>query len=178
MALKDRILFNKLKSGKGEALGQIYEKYKNDLLNLALSLLDDKTQAEDVVHDVYLAFAKKVKTIQLKSSLKGYLMTSVANRIRNIARCENRNKTCMETGRIGSTCNYPLQQKILSEKFQEVEKALVSLPFEQREVIALHFQADMRFKEIAKAQGISINTALSRYRYAIDKLRSMLNGEV
>ncbi|MHC4692661.1 MAG: sigma factor-like helix-turn-helix DNA-binding protein, partial [Planctomycetota bacterium] len=49
---------------------------------------------------------------------------------------------------------------------------------EQREVIILHLQGGMMFSHIARLQGISVNTIRSRYRYGLDKLRSLLNSEV
>jgi RNA polymerase sigma-70 factor (ECF subfamily) len=52
------------------------------------------------------------------------------------------------------------------------------LPCEQREVIILHLQSGMRFRAIADSQGVSINTIQSRYRYGLDKLRSLLDFEV
>jgi len=52
------------------------------------------------------------------------------------------------------------------------------LPYEQREVVILHLRAGMRFREIARLQGISVNTIKGRYRYGLDKLRSILNGEM
>jgi RNA polymerase sigma factor (sigma-70 family) len=55
---------------------------------------------------------------------------------------------------------------------------MAELPYQQREVIILHFQGGMRFKAIAKSQDVSINTIQSRYRYGLDKLRSLLNSEV
>jgi len=45
-------------------------------------------------------------------------------------------------------------------------------------VLALRVYGRMPFKEIARQQGVSTNTALGRYRYAIDRLRSLLNSEV
>jgi len=44
--------------------------------------------------------------------------------------------------------------------------------------LMLHLHGQMTFRAIAKARQISTNTAKSRYRYGIDKLRSILNGEV
>ena len=55
--------------------------------------------------------------------------------------------------------------------------ATAQLPFDQREVIMLHFQGRMTFKRIARAIGISVNTAKSLYRYGFDKLRSLLDDE-
>ena len=55
---------------------------------------------------------------------------------------------------------------------------MARLPYEQREVVILHLRAGMKFRQIAKLQDISINTIKGRYRYGLDKLRSILNGEV
>ena len=52
------------------------------------------------------------------------------------------------------------------------------LAYEQREVIILRLHERMRFKAIARLQGVSDKTAQSRYRYGLDKLRSILNGGV
>ncbi len=56
--------------------------------------------------------------------------------------------------------------------------ALAQIPYEQREVLTLYMQGDMAFKQIAKIQNVSINTVQGRYRYGLDKLRSLLNGEM
>ena len=55
---------------------------------------------------------------------------------------------------------------------------MARLPYEQKEVVMLHLHGGMMFKHIAKSQHVSINTVQSRYRYALDKLRSLLNGEM
>jgi RNA polymerase sigma-70 factor (ECF subfamily) len=52
------------------------------------------------------------------------------------------------------------------------------LPYEQREVVLLHLRGGMRFVEIARSQNVSVNTALGRYRYGLEKLRTKLNGEI
>ena len=56
--------------------------------------------------------------------------------------------------------------------------ALEQVPLEQREVLLLRTQAGLSFEEIGRHQGISANTARGRYRYGIDKLRSLLNSEL
>ena len=55
---------------------------------------------------------------------------------------------------------------------------MVTLPYEQREAVTLRLHADMKFREIARHQNVSIKTVLSRYQYGLDKLRVILNGEV
>ena len=54
----------------------------------------------------------------------------------------------------------------------------MELPHEQRETLMLKLKSNMKFREIAKIQGVSINTVQGRYRYGLQKLRAQLNGEV
>jgi len=65
-----------------------------------------------------------------------------------------------------------------NEQQQRLSIVLGRLPYEQQEVILLHLQAGLTFREIAKVQNISPKTAESRYRYGIRKLRFLLNGQV
>ena len=60
------------------------------------------------------------------------------------------------------------------EETQRLRLALTELPYEQREVVLLHLQGGLTFKEVAGLQGVSLSTAQGRYRYGLEKLRSML----
>jgi RNA polymerase sigma factor (sigma-70 family) len=72
----------------------------------------------------------------------------------------------------------PVQLVVRSEQLQRLSRSITELPYEQREVIVLRLHGEMRFKAIARLQNISIKTVQSRYRYGLDRLRSILNGEV
>lgn len=64
-----------------------------------------------------------------------------------------------------------------AEEAQRVSKALLGLPVEQREVVVLKIYQDMTFREIARIVGISNNTAASRYRYGLAKLKETLKED-
>ena len=81
--MEDRILLWKFKRGSREALQRVYEKHKNDLLKLAVSLVTDVNTAEDVVQDVFVSFAQSVAKIHVAGDLRKYLVACVANRIRS-----------------------------------------------------------------------------------------------
>jgi RNA polymerase sigma factor (sigma-70 family) len=72
----------------------------------------------------------------------------------------------------------PEQATILIEEAARVNQAVARLPDEQREVVLLRLKASMKFRDIARLQHTSIGTVLGRYRYGLDRLRSLLNGEV
>ena len=72
----------------------------------------------------------------------------------------------------------PDQSLIYSEQWQRLIRALDELPYKQREVILLRLKSEMRFREIAKVQNVSVHTAMARYKCGLNRLRSSLNGEV
>jgi RNA polymerase sigma-70 factor (ECF subfamily) len=179
LKVEDNILVWKFNRGSKDALRRIYEKYKDDLLGLAITLLRDRSLAEDVVHDVFVLFAGTVGSFSLSGTLKGYLSTCVANRARDRNRLRSpqlAGPDVVET--TGSDWNGPMENAIGTEESSELQDLLTRLPYEQREIIVLHLHHEMRFREIAKALGISINTAQSRYRYGLEKLRSIVNSVV
>jgi len=178
--LEDKLLIWKLRGGNREALRMIYEKYRDDLLRIAAGLLKERSKAEDTVHDVFAAFVDVSSSFTLTGSLKGYLATCVANKARNINRTMSRQRTvCLdEVQPPVSNMPGPDEWIIYDEQSQQLCNALAQLPYEQREAVVLHIQASMKFKEIAKLQETSVKTTLSRYRYGLDKLRSILNSEV
>lgn len=150
------------------------------MLKLAVALLHDVSIAEDVVHDVFIRFAQSAETLKINGSLKAYLRTCVVNGVRNRIRGDQVRSyvELSEAGPIASKQNGADQWAILKEESIKISEALVQIPFEQREVVVLHLHGSMKFREIAKVQSVSIKTIQSRYRYGLDKLRSILNSEV
>jgi len=175
--LEDKLLILKFNRGNREALRSIYEKYKDDLVTLAAALLTDVTSAEDVVHDVFVGFIESSRKFRLTGNLKRYLATCVANNARNRNKAGRRHQNS-EAGEVMPDATRPDAAAIFGEELRQLSCALRQLPYEQREVLLLHSYSGMKFKTIAQQQNVSINTAQGRYRYALDKLRSMLNGEV
>ena len=175
--LEDKLLIWKFNRGDREALRSIYEKYKDDLVTLAAVLLTDVASAEDVVHDVFVGFIESSRKFRLTGSLKGYLATCVANNARNRNKARRRNQN-RQADVVMPDTNRPDAAAMFGEELRQLSMALEQLPYEQREVLLLHSYSGMKFKAIAKQQNVSINTVQGRYRYATDKLRSMLDGEV
>jgi RNA polymerase sigma-70 factor (ECF subfamily) len=177
--IEDRLLIWKFKRGNSEALCRICEKYKGNLLRLASALLSDTAAAEDIVHDCFVSFAQSSQRLRVNGNLKSYLAASVANRARNWNRAKQcrANTSLNEARAIVSSLKRPEQWIIYNEQLGQLNNALAQLSYEQREVIILHLHGEMKFRAIAELQGVSINTVQSRYRYGLDKLRSLLDSE-
>ena len=177
--LEDKLLLLKFKRGSPDALRRIYEKYKDDLLALAIALSNDRITAEDVLHDVFVSFAQYAEKIRLRTSLKSYLSSCIANRVRNLKRAKSQQTVQLnQAENFSKDFDRPDRLAMSAELCRRIEQAMAQLPYDQREVIILHLQSGMRFRTIAESQGVSINTIQSRYRYGLDKLRQLLNVEV
>lgn len=177
--LEDKVLILRFNRGDRGVLHRIYDKYKDDLVSLAAALLMDVSLAEDVVHDVFIAFLNSAERFRLTGSLKGYLATCVANRARNVNKAAWRRHSMAldDVAEMSGEALPPEEAAIFGEQLGQLTAALQQLPYEQREVLLLRSHSGLRFAAIAQAQGVSINTVQGRYRYAVDRLRSILDFE-
>lgn len=174
--LEDTLLVWQFNAGRLEALHRIYLKYRTELVTLAASLLTDIQMAEDVVHDVFVGFINCSGRFRLTGSLKGYLSTCVANAARNYNKAIRIRRSAgtepLEAKETGLPS--PLTEVLLHEEFARLAKALGQLPYEQREALLLHIRSGMSFAAIAALQGVPVNTTRGRYRYALEKMRTLL----
>lgn len=172
---QDKELLKSIRCGDKDALRQIYEKYKEDLFTVAVSLLGDVHTSEDCLQDVFVAFADAHGRLNIRRNLKGYLISCVANRARDYQRKKTAGLDCpFEELSCLAISNDPAQKVIDSEQLCRILEALEQLPYQQREVFVLHVQGKMRFREIAEMLKTSIKTVQSRHSYAIEKLRALL----
>jgi RNA polymerase sigma-70 factor (ECF subfamily) len=177
--LEDEWLKLRFKAGSIDALQRIYQKYRDYLLTLAMALLNDAATAEDIVHDVFVSFAQSGARFRLRGSLRSYLATCVVNRVRDQVRARKRRSRILGENMPPETEADPPEGRILSdERSRLVAGALAELPDEQREVIALHLNGQLKFPEIARLQNIPLATVRGRYHHGIEKLRGILNGRL
>ncbi len=176
--LEDKVLIWRFNRGDRDALRHIYIKYKGHLLRIAAALSEDRNVAEDVLHDVFVSFADTVGNFRLSGSLKGYLAICIANRARDMNRAlRRRSATRLDNAqRVLPNREGPENAAISKELSQILDDAMAQLPYDQREVIILRLQGKMGFRHMAKSRCVSTNTIRSRYRYGLNKLRSILDG--
>ena len=169
----ERQLLAGLYRGEAAALRQIYLRYKDDLLTVARSLVGDVNTAEDCLQDVFVRLASERRRI--RRNLKGYLLTSVVNQARDsLRRTETRVKYHGDHPGPKPATTDPARALAESDEVATVMRALAKLSEQQREIIVLHLQGDLRFREIATMLNLSINTVQSRYRYGMERLQQLV----
>ena len=174
----DKELLEAAGRGDEKAFERIYLAYKDDMLTVAVWLLGEHQMAEDVVHEIFVSLAGFVRRLKLRSSLKNYLLTTCVNRARDVLRSRERERR-MVRNRNHSVLNpaNPVEMVILDEECDRAVAALGRLPIEQREVVALRIHGQITFREISRLLRISVNTAQSRYRYALSAMKLTLSQE-
>jgi RNA polymerase sigma-70 factor (ECF subfamily) len=176
---EDELLKLRFKAGSLDALQRIYQKYRDYLLTLAMALVNDGATAEDIVHDVFVSFAQSSGKFRVHGSLRAYLATCVVNRVRDQMRARKRRGQILdEEAPLESDFDPPDTRILSDEQSRQVARALARLPDEQREVIALHLNGQLKLREIARLQNIPLTTVRGRYRHGIERLRSILNGRL
>lgn len=175
--LEDKMLLWKLKNGNSDALREIYRKYGDDMLRLAISLVDNGNLAEDIVHDAFVSFAQFAGKLKLRTTLKSYLLACTANRCRSVLQSQSRNRRLEQNTQVDSRVDAPDDRVAATEISEQVGRVLDELPYEQREVIMLHLFTGLKFRENAESLNLSINTVQGRYRYGLARLQSLWETE-
>ena len=80
----DLQLFGAVRKGDRSAFEQLFQKYYTDLCHYAWTYLDEKSETEDAVQDVFIYIWNNRETIRLQESFRGYLFSAVKHRVLNI----------------------------------------------------------------------------------------------
>lgn len=119
--------------------------------------------------------------MKITQNLRRYLLSAVANAARQQYRSKSKDPKisldCENVPEIDSN-DRPDLTVMGEEQKQLLAGALSALPYDQREVILLRHFSGLRLRAIASIQDVSINTVQGRYRYGLEKLRTLLNGEL
>ncbi len=159
-----------------QALRAIYEFYRNDVTAVAATVLGRARAdaAADVLQDVFVGLARVATTLPVDTHLRAYLVRAAVNRARDQLRRPGRSDAGLgDLAAAGPEVPVVVGQ---DEEARELWRQVSLLPEEQRSVVGLRVWGGQNFREIAAALKISENTAQSRWRYAISKLRQHYEG--
>ncbi len=164
---------------------------KDKLLGFIRNRVNNVEEAEDILQDVFYQFVAGFETIESLDRVTSWLYSVARNKIidryrRDAARPKRTDFELMA----GKDDDAPLTlQEILPDLdnspestllreaiWDEITDALAELPADQREIFILNEIEEKGFREIAEETGVSINTLLSRKRYAIIALRKRLQS--
>ncbi len=145
----------------------LYRLHGSALLLFAQGMAGDRGRAQDAVHQVFLKLMED-RSLRRVADARAYLFASVRNVVLNDAKVRQRN-VALDPDLAWFA---PPDRDFAGEA--KLRRALSSLPDDQREVTILHVWGELTFLQIAEVLAISSNTAASRYRYALARLREAM----
>ena len=179
-------------SGDDTAFHILVENIGRQLLGFIVRYTGDYHIAEDIFQEVLLKVACNANSFNSRSRLNPWLYRIARNTTIDALKKLNKHKQYLqefndndnydeEVDRrvLKALCNNlpPVETITVEELGRRISAAVTSLPEPQREVFLLREDADLTFEEIAKITGTSKETAKSRMRYAVNKLRTNLKKE-
>jgi RNA polymerase sigma-70 factor, ECF subfamily len=175
----DADLFLRMQNGETDALAILYDRHAALVYGIALQLLTNTSEAEDLTQDIFLILSKKSAYDPQRGSLRTYL--SILTRSRALDRLKTRTRrrqaSCQVVNEYEqvSSAN-PLEEAVQLERSQEVLEALEQLSTEEREVLTMAYYQGLSQTEIATRLSMALGTVKSRTRRGLLKLRQTLTN--
>ena len=174
----DAQLYQALKAGQTAALGILYDRHAGLVYGIALKVLENPQEAEDLTQDIFLNFVKIGSYDPSRGSLRTYL--AILTRSRAVDRVRSRSNTRELLQKWGhsreeETATDSLLEKVSrSEQSQEVKAALAQLSDEQQQILRMAYYDGLSQSEIANQLEIPLGTVKARARRGLLKLRQAL----
>jgi RNA polymerase sigma-70 factor, ECF subfamily len=155
-------------------LARVYDLHADAIYAYALNLTRHDADARDLVQELFRRLADRPVNAGLRDE-RSWLLRSLHNlAVDTIRRRDSRERTRDRWAAEPATPFAPTSDPDEAAFRRELSEALGDLPPEQRAVVHLKLWEELTFEEIAQVLGVSPNTAASRYRYGLDKLRGRL----
>ncbi|HZJ30561.1 MAG TPA: sigma-70 family RNA polymerase sigma factor [Vicinamibacterales bacterium] len=156
-----------------EQLTDIVNRERSRLRSFIRRRVADPRDAEDVLQDVFSTLVEANRLLMPIDHITGWLYRVARNRIIDLFRSRTMEPLELED-LLPSGLAGPDEEYARAALMETLEQAIAELPPDQREVFIGHELEGRSFKQMAAATGVSINTLLSRKRYAVLRLRERL----
>ena len=163
-------------SGDRGALADLYDAYAPTLMAVGARMLGEVREAEDLLHDVFLeAWQAAAQYDAARGTVATWLVLRMRSRTLDRIRSAGRSRTVLKEDPVPATLPSHTEAGLPADRIA-VQRALDTLPIEQRRVLELAYFQGLSSSEIAEAVGISIGTVKSRTAAGLAKLRAHFAG--
>jgi len=171
--VEDRSHAQRLPVGHDDQLADVVSRERPRLRSFIRRRVPDPRDAEDVLQDVFSALVEANRLLMPIDHVTGWLYRVARNRIIDLFRSRTPERLELDD-LLPSPDAGPEAEYARGLLLDALEEAVAALPPEQRAVFIGHEVEGRSFKEMAAATGVSVNTLLSRKRYAVLRLRARL----
>jgi RNA polymerase sigma factor (sigma-70 family) len=177
---------NRMALEQDQRISEVVKREQSRLRNFIRRRVPDPLDAEDILQDVFYRLVEANRLLMPIEHVTGWLFRVARNRITDLFRkkepetfseiesAEEEDESLQFEDLLPSPDAGPEALYARNVLLGELERAVAELPKEQREVFVAHEFDGRSFKELSAATGVSVNTLLSRKRYAVLHLRERL----
>jgi len=163
-------LLASVRDGDMTAFEALYETMKKPLFTIIYRITRDTAMSEDIMQDIFLKIY--LSTPAPVSNPRVYLCRMAHNLAIDSIRKQKQVSALEDTDSLPDHSMDNISQKI------DVEKALLSLSERDRRIVTLHFNGELKFREIASIMEIPLGTVLWAYQKSIKQLQKILGGSL
>jgi RNA polymerase sigma-70 factor (ECF subfamily) len=179
----DQAALARMARGEGDAVAELYDRHARPIYSLALRILGDSTEAEDIVQEVFSqAWRQASRYSTSRGAVAAWLLTLARSRAIDRLRARRARPVGVSDDRVTDQlvdAGPPVDSQVLSsEQVTRVRAALDELPLLQRAAIELAYFEGLTHAEIADRLEQPLGTVKTRIRLAMLKLRDVLAGTV
>lgn len=172
---KDQELLERIVAGDEDAVAALYDRHSRMLFGLVLRVLRDRSEAEEVLQEVFLAVWSKAASYNSAIGVPAaWLVRLARNRAIDRFRANSVRTRTLESADEPAAGASPEQSAVLGEQRTGILRALGSLPEEQRVLIEQAYYAGLTQSELALRFGLPLGTVKTRIRSGIIALRELL----
>ena len=165
-----------LRTGQGDrdAFARLYSLTRDGVYALALSLLHDAHEAQDIAQDTFVKVWESAPAYRPQGSPMAWLLTVTRNLARTRLRQGGRQVGLDEEAWNAIPAAAP---DVSPEDRQLLQEALARLSPEERQIVLLHAAAGLKHRETAQLLELPLSTVLSKYHRGLKKLKALMKGE-
>lgn len=165
-------LMKRISKYDSRAFEELYDQASGAVFGLAMSILANKDDAEDVVQNTFISIYEKIQSYQAKGKAMAWIFTITRNHAYMILREKTKHShvdldELYDVGEENTTENDMYKENITTVLLENLNE-------EERQIVVMHAMSNMKHKDIAYVMGIPISTVLSKYRRSLQKLRKIM----
>ncbi|MDG2368292.1 MAG: RNA polymerase sigma factor [Flavobacteriaceae bacterium] len=181
---EDSVLLNRFKLGNNNSFKLLFLKHKSRIFNYINYKVNDVDISNDILQETFIKVFKILGrgTYNEQGKFLPWVLRISHNLVMDHFRKEKRSKIIYEKDMYQSFVNIKSNENldsknVISDKTlsKTLNEMIDNLPDSQKEIVKLRFFENLSFKDIAKKNDISINTALGRVRYSLNNLRKQMD---
>lgn len=176
--VSDHDLVIRLWAGQTDALATLYDRYSSLVYTLALKILANPAEAEDLTQEVFVSFWQRQAYDPNRGSLSSFLATYTRSRALDRLRVQGGRarilKRFQRISRSSSPTVTPLEQAAQQDQQHRVRQALDQLSPSERQVLEIAYFEGLSQTQIADRLGIPLGTVKTRCRQGLRRLRAIL----